>query len=106
VLQQAAAFALETPSASIVLGDLNLTPYAPAFARLVQSSGLRDALDDRAWRPTWQASLWPLALPIDHVLVPRSGCVLDATIGPDIGSDHRPVLVTLRLPQRMDHLSR
>jgi len=105
-LQQAAALARVMPSASIVLGDLNLTPYAPAFTRLVQSSGLRDAFAGQAWRPTWQASFWPLALPIDHVLVPRAGCVLDATIGPDIGSDHRPVLVTLRLPQRMDHLSR
>jgi endonuclease/exonuclease/phosphatase (EEP) superfamily protein YafD len=101
-LQRAAALAGGQPSASIVLGDFNLTPYAPAFARLVQSSGLRDALDGRAWRPTWQASFWPLALPIDHVLVPPDACVLDTAIGPDIGSDHRPVLVTLRLPQRMD----
>jgi endonuclease/exonuclease/phosphatase (EEP) superfamily protein YafD len=99
-LQRAAALAGGQPSSSIVLGDLNLTPYAPAFARLVQSSGLRDALDGRAWRPTWQASSWPLALPIDHVLVPPDACVLDTAIGPDIGSDHRPVLVTLRLPQQ------
>jgi endonuclease/exonuclease/phosphatase (EEP) superfamily protein YafD len=106
VLQKAAALARGQPSSSIVLGDLNLTPYAPAFTRLVQSSGLRDALDDQAWRPTWQASFWPLALPIDHVLVPRAGCVLDTSIGPDIGSDHRPVLVTLRLPQRMGQSSR
>lgn len=105
-LQQAAVLALETPSSSIVLGDLNLTPYAPAFTRLVQSSGLRDALAGQAWRPTWLASFWPLALPIDHVLVPRAACVLDTSIGPDIGSDHRPVLVTLRLPQRRDHPSR
>jgi endonuclease/exonuclease/phosphatase (EEP) superfamily protein YafD len=100
VLERAAALAQRQPSSSIVLGDLNLTPYAPAFARLAQSSGLRDALDEQAWRPTWQASFWPLALPIDHVLVPSAGCVLDTAIGPDIGSDHRPVLVTLRLPRR------
>jgi endonuclease/exonuclease/phosphatase (EEP) superfamily protein YafD len=35
-------------------------------------------------------------LPIDHVLVPVSSCVVRAEIGPSIGSDHRPVLVTLR----------
>jgi endonuclease/exonuclease/phosphatase (EEP) superfamily protein YafD len=40
------------------------------------------------------------------VLVPRAGCVLETSIGPDIGSDHRPVLVTLRLPQRADYFSR
>lgn len=81
---------------SVLLGDLNLTPYAPAFARLLEQSGLRDAFGDRLWRPTWQAGLWPLALPIDHVLVPVSSCVLDAKVGPSIGSDHRPVRVTLR----------
>jgi endonuclease/exonuclease/phosphatase (EEP) superfamily protein YafD len=97
-LQQAAALALTQPEATILLGDLNLTPYAPAFARLVAESGLRDAFAGEAWRPTWQAGFWPLALPIDHVLVPRRGCVTGHEIGPDVGSDHRPLQVTLRLP--------
>ena len=96
-LQQAAALALTQPGATILLGDLNLTPYAPAFARLVSESGLRDAFDGEAWRPTWQAGFWPLALPIDHVLVPRRGCVTGHEIGPYVGSDHRPLQVTLRL---------
>jgi len=96
VLEGAAARVAATGIDSVVLGDLNLTPYAPAFARLLEQSGLRDAFGDRLWRPTWQAGLWPLALPIDHVLVPVSSCVLRAEIGPSIGSDHRPVLVKLR----------
>ncbi len=97
-LQQAAALAATHPGATILLGDLNLTPYAPAFARLVETSGLRDAQDEHVWRPTWQAGFWPLALPIDHVLVPRDACVLQHGTGPDIGSDHRPVQVRLQLP--------
>jgi endonuclease/exonuclease/phosphatase (EEP) superfamily protein YafD len=97
-LQQAAALALTRPDATILLGDLNLTPYAPAFARLVSESGLRDAFAGEAWRPTWQAGFWPLALPIDHVLVPRGSCVTEHEIGPYVGSDHRPLQVTLRLP--------
>jgi endonuclease/exonuclease/phosphatase (EEP) superfamily protein YafD len=96
-LQQATALALTQPDATILLGDLNLTPYAPAFARLVSESGLQDALAGEAWRPTWQAGFWPLALPIDHVLVPRRSCVTGHEIGPYVGSDHRPLLVTLRL---------
>ncbi|HEX9207786.1 MAG TPA: endonuclease/exonuclease/phosphatase family protein [Steroidobacteraceae bacterium] len=83
---------------SVLLGDLNLTPYAPEFARLLERTGLRDAFGDRLWRPTWQAGLWPVALPIDHVLVPASSCVVKAEIGPSIGSDHRPVRVTFRRP--------
>jgi endonuclease/exonuclease/phosphatase (EEP) superfamily protein YafD len=97
-LQQAAALALTRSDSTILLGDLNLTPYAPAFTRLVSGSGLRDALAGEAWRPTWQAGFWPLALPIDHVLVPRGSCVTAHEIGPYVGSDHRPLLVTLRLP--------
>jgi endonuclease/exonuclease/phosphatase (EEP) superfamily protein YafD len=97
VLRQAAALALTQPDATILLGDLNLTPYAPAFARLVSESGLQDALADAAWRPTWQAAFWPLALPIDHVLVPRRSCVTGHEIGDYLGSDHRPLQVTLRL---------
>jgi endonuclease/exonuclease/phosphatase (EEP) superfamily protein YafD len=97
-LQQAAALALARPDATILLGDLNLTPYAPAFAKIVAESGLEDALAGEAWRPTWQAGFWPLALPIDHVLVPRRACVTGQEIGPGVGSDHRPLQVTLRLP--------
>lgn len=97
-LQRAAALARTAESPVILLGDLNLTPYAPAFGRLERASGLRDALGERHWRPTWNARLWPLALPIDHVLVPIDACVLDAQIGPEIGSDHRPVTVSLRWP--------
>ena len=98
VLQQAAALALTQPESTILLGDLNLTPYAPAFARLVSESGLRDAFAGEAWRPTWQAGFWPLALSIDHVLVPRGSCVTEHEIGPYLGSDHRPLQVTLLLP--------
>jgi endonuclease/exonuclease/phosphatase (EEP) superfamily protein YafD len=97
-LQQAAALALTQPESTILLGDLNLTPYAPAFARLLSESGLRDAFAGEAWRPTWRAGFWPLALPIDHVLVPRGSCVTGHQIGPNVGSDHRPLQVTLRLP--------
>lgn len=95
-LDGAARLAAEAQIDSVLLGDLNLTPYAPAFARLLEQSGLRDAFAERLWRPTWQAGLLPVALPIDHVLVPVTSCVVRAEIGPSIGSDHRPVLVTLR----------
>jgi endonuclease/exonuclease/phosphatase (EEP) superfamily protein YafD len=97
-LQQAAALARARPASTVLLGDLNLTPYAPAFGRLVSESGLRDAFAGGAWRPTWQAGFWPLALPIDHVLVPPGSCITAQDIGPDVGSDHRPLQVMLRLP--------
>lgn len=83
---------------AIVLGDLNLTPYSPAFPRFANDAGVRDVMDGRRWRPTWQAGFWPLALRIDHVLVSPGICVEQAEVGPSIGSDHRPVIARLRLP--------
>ncbi|MGB5104220.1 MAG: endonuclease/exonuclease/phosphatase family protein [Steroidobacteraceae bacterium] len=83
---------------AIVLGDLNLTPYSPAFAGFEDAAGVRDVMDGRRWRPTWRAGFWPLALRIDHVLASAGICVERAEVGPAIGSDHRPVIARLRLP--------
>lgn len=95
-LRLASERARDATMPTVLAGDLNLTPYAPAFSRLEQDSRLRDAFAGRLWRPTWQAGFWPLALPIDHVFVPEGVCVVDASIGPAVGSDHRPVAVTLQ----------
>ncbi|MCE3283919.1 MAG: hypothetical protein K0R70_175 [Steroidobacteraceae bacterium] len=97
-LQRAAERARDSSLPTVLAGDFNLTPYAPTFHRLERDSRMRDAFARRLWRPTWQAGFWPLALPIDHVLVPPGACVQEATIGEDVGSDHRPVVVAVRWP--------
>lgn len=96
-LRRAAHLIRSEPLPTVVIGDFNLTPFSPAFARFRADSGLRDALAGAGWSPTWQAGFWPLALRIDHVLVPPSVCVNHAAVGPAIGSDHRPVVVGLVL---------
>ena len=96
-LRRAARVVRSEPLPTVVLGDFNLTPFSPAFARFAADSGLRDAMAGAGWSPTWQAGFWPLALRIDHVLVPSSVCVSHAAVGPAVGSDHRPVVVRLAL---------
>lgn len=96
-LQRAARLAGEAAGPVVLLGDLNVTPDSPVFDRLLADSGLRDVLQGAPWRPTWAARAWPVALRIDHILVPPAVCVEYATVGPAIGSDHRPVLARLRL---------
>jgi endonuclease/exonuclease/phosphatase (EEP) superfamily protein YafD len=96
-LAVAASMAAARPDSTVLLGDLNVSPYVPAFTHLLETSRLRDAFAEQGWRPTWQVWVWPLSLPIDHVLVPRTACVSSARVGTAIGSDHRPVFVEFRL---------
>jgi len=95
-LQGAAQRAHTADLPVVLLGDLNLTPDSPAFDRLLEQTGMQDVMRGRGWRPTWLAGFWPLALRIDHVLVSPGLCVERAEVGPPIGSDHRPVVATLR----------
>jgi endonuclease/exonuclease/phosphatase family metal-dependent hydrolase len=71
-----------------VVGDLNF--WGPPAVTILGG-----------WRRTVRGRTWPAHRPhsqIDHVLV-RSGVeVLEATVLPDVGSDHRPVRVRLRFP--------
>jgi len=80
---------------AILAGDLNATPWSSAFAGLA-GRGLRRA---SGLAPTWPAAAVGLmGIPIDHVLVTRQWRVIASRTGPNLGSDHLPVLATLALP--------
>jgi endonuclease/exonuclease/phosphatase (EEP) superfamily protein YafD len=81
---------------AIVAGDFNATPFAARYLDLLAATGLRSAADGRLPLPTWQPSglVAILALPLDHVLARGATVsVRGYAIGPDIGSDHRPLRV-------------
>ena len=101
-LAEVARIVTDESRPTVVLGDLNLTPDSPAFGRLLEDGGLRDAVVGPGWRPTWRAGFWPLALRIDHVLVSDGLCAVEAIVGESIGSDHRPVLARLQLTTAAD----
>ncbi|MBM3643154.1 MAG: endonuclease/exonuclease/phosphatase family protein [Alphaproteobacteria bacterium] len=106
-LAHAAAVARRRQAAGEIValvGDLNTTPHAVSFKRLLAQSGLRDAIRGPQERPhppfaTWptRAGAWGIA--IDHVLVGPGLATSEVRRGPDIGSDHFPVIVDLRLPR-------
>jgi endonuclease/exonuclease/phosphatase family metal-dependent hydrolase len=55
--------------------------------------GLRDSREGFGLQNSWPA-YWPwLSITIDHCLVSRDIRLIDRKVGPDIGSDHYPVLV-------------
>ena len=85
--------------AAIVVGDFNLTPYSPHFRRFAQSSGLHWA--SSSWLPqaTWPAlfgSAW-FGIPIDHSFIAPGMNLISRRVGPDMGSDHLPVQLTVAL---------
>lgn len=79
----------------VITGDLNTGPWSPIFRELLARAGLRDSRAGFGVQGTWPAPLVPLRIPIDHVLVSPGIRVAHREVGPEIGSDHLPVIVDL-----------
>ena len=83
--------AVEGPK--ILMGDLNMTPWSHDFGRLLDAIGLVDSSKGRGIQPTWPTNQILLRIPIDFCLISEGIIVKDKTLGPDLGSDHFPLIV-------------
>jgi endonuclease/exonuclease/phosphatase (EEP) superfamily protein YafD len=89
----------------IVLGDLNATPWSQPFGRLLRAGGLIDSTQGFGVQPTWRTRYgpvsgflaWPMRIPIDHCLHSPGLMATARDTGPACGSNHFPLLITLRL---------
>lgn len=81
----------------LLLGDLNATPWSYAFRRLVRESGLRDSSKGHGFQPTWPTFMQLLLIPIDHCLYGSGIHVTSKRVGPNVGSDHYPLIVEFAL---------
>lgn len=77
----------------ILMGDLNITSWSPFFRDLLEQGGLQDSRRGFGLQPSWPAGFPFLWIPIDHILISDGVVIHDRSIGPDIGSDHYPVVV-------------
>ncbi|MDA1079433.1 MAG: endonuclease/exonuclease/phosphatase family protein [bacterium] len=80
----------------VVLGDLNITNFSPPFERMLEDGGLLDARIGSGMFGSWPSVLPTFAtIPIDHVLYKGAWRVCKLERGPNIGSDHFPLIATL-----------
>jgi endonuclease/exonuclease/phosphatase (EEP) superfamily protein YafD len=83
----------EIPS-RIVVGDLNRTSGSPYFAGFLRATALRDSRQGFGEQPSWPT--WsPYRIAIDHAFVSPDLTVVSRRLGPDIGSDHLPLILEL-----------
>jgi endonuclease/exonuclease/phosphatase (EEP) superfamily protein YafD len=86
---------------AIMAGDFNMTPWSYRLQRLLASADLRrHATFLRSW-PTDrhpQFGLPAAAFLIDHVLTTSDIRSVAIRTGPNLGSDHLPVIARVRLP--------
>jgi endonuclease/exonuclease/phosphatase (EEP) superfamily protein YafD len=85
---------VRSPLPVLLLGDLNVTPWSAHFRRLLRRSGLRDSARGFGVQPSWPNFNPLLRIPIDHCLHSAGIAVTDRRIGPDVSSDHYPLIVT------------
>jgi endonuclease/exonuclease/phosphatase (EEP) superfamily protein YafD len=77
---------------TLLVGDLNATPWSSGMRTLMKNGDFRLPPPNFVWSPTWMARS-PLAISIDHALATPPLVILRRDVGPDVGSDHRPIVV-------------
>lgn len=76
----------------IVAGDMNRTEGSPRFGDFLDATGLRDSRLGFGRQASWPA--WsPYRIAIDHALLTPDLAVVARRLGPNIGSDHFPLIV-------------
>lgn len=96
-LNRVAVWVREQTNQVVLAGDLNMTPWSPAFDDLLSISGLHNSSDGHGVNGSWPAFFPPMLIPIDHFLTTKDVTVLHREIVKATGSDHLPQVVDFGL---------
>jgi len=91
------SIALEPAKYKMLVGDFNTTPFSPFFKKAMEVSGLYNSSEGMGVWGTWP-SFFPrlFTITIDNMLVSKWIKVANKQLGPAMGSDHYPVITTLK----------
>jgi endonuclease/exonuclease/phosphatase (EEP) superfamily protein YafD len=81
----------------VIAGDLNTSGWSPCFKQLMRATNTRDTRCGFGIGATFPSAFWPMRIPIDHCLVSSDIAVVDRRVGPNIGSDHLPIVIDLQI---------
>jgi endonuclease/exonuclease/phosphatase (EEP) superfamily protein YafD len=80
----------------VICGDFNTTPWSGPLRAFAADARLHDVYGSRAWAayswPTWG---FLLRVPIDNCFASRDVAFTGHHDGPNVGSDHRPLVVDI-----------
>lgn len=85
----------ESAAPLLLIGDLNISMWSPIYRRVFGKSGLRNTRESFGVMASWQRGSL-LQIPIDMALCDPRILVSTCAIGPELGSDHRPLIVEFR----------
>lgn len=76
---------------TMMMGDFNLTPWSKFYQNFTGKTGLKNARNFRnGFHMSWYG--WGFYLPIDQIFYSSNIVMNRFEIGPDIGSDHYPLI--------------
>jgi len=80
----------------VVAGDLNATPWSYPFRNFQAETDLLSSQNGFGYQATWPERGSLLRIPIDHLLHSSELTTIARQVGPDLGSDHLPLVTTLK----------
>lgn len=81
----------------LISGDFNITPWSSRLRSFARESGLVDCARGHGLATTWPTQFPPLQIRIDHCFASPEWRVVSVSSGPNLGSDHRPMVAELEM---------
>ena len=85
-----------TPKPKMIVGDFNAVSWGSIVKMVTKPNGLRPLPSAGTW-PTFLPR--PLRIPIDQALIGQGFACASKSVGPTVGSDHKPIIVDFALEQ-------